>query len=43
MDYAIVFLYADVNGYSYHSAFDDCGKVLHESNLSGFNFDFDES
>ncbi|MGX9355029.1 hypothetical protein ACS3SW_07665 [Roseobacteraceae bacterium S113] len=37
MDLATLFLYADINGYSYMFSFDDCGQILNIANSSGFN------
>lgn len=36
MDRATLFLYADINGYSYMFSFDDCGQILNIANRSGF-------
>ncbi len=36
IDHATTFLHADVNGYGYRFAFDDCAQVLAASNASGF-------
>ncbi|MDT0684498.1 hypothetical protein RM543_17590 [Roseicyclus sp. F158] len=39
VDLAALFLYADINGYRYMFAFDDCGQLLSKANRSGFDID----